>query len=584
MSMIEVEGLKVNQLENGFILSYNDGIHLNVCGITVDEDGKVECSEGAIPSAKIGDSNLWNERFTVQDQRKSMPWAFALMGVGSSEAVMDKLRIPLETRHQIRSSFEGLIETVRSALVPKVDQRGLLAISKATVKTVSALNFYSGDSERASIRRQAAASYPILADHMASNLTAKMAIDRSKPLEKVITSLLSNIVDGEASKAVLKRLAQADEIPDGAAYENVIRFMTMVPPDWIPASGNEWEAFCAVAQGLLSDLACLEHQVPDLVKGCGGKWEDLCARVVKKAGIAEPDVKIGFRYVMANTSEIIDAFSDVGVLPMAAHAGIANMIMVTPEMRVKARETSLAMLIGGRNLADLADTQRRWHQSRNSILGVTAIIEAEKRAALKDSVEQGSWPGLTRKVQAPNGLWLVPLTDPEQLLHEGSVMNHCVGGYSGNASKCRCFIVSVREISPETGTEYSLSTAEIRELQDHSDTLTVQQHRSVGNGSPSPRAQDAFNWYLSAIRAGVVPLQRELINAFIDKEHVPDDGVERLSGFDWRDPDTLNLAISPWGPFVVSPFKSYGLQALLDCDEVRDITDLIAPEIMANMR
>src|SRR5690606_24742121 len=118
------------------------------------------------------------------------------------------------------------------------------------------------------------------------------------------------------------------------------------------------------------------------------------------------DLGEAFRTKMQTAAEMLDDFKSFVVLPLAAHGGDSDEVMVTAEMAIAARQTAFEMLFRGKSLVDLADQQRRYFLGRNGILSAANVDEEEKRAELLSSVEQGTWPGLSDPVQAPNGLWL----------------------------------------------------------------------------------------------------------------------------------------------------------------------------------
>ncbi|WP_315922791.1 PcfJ domain-containing protein [Mesorhizobium sp. SP-1A] len=584
MSILEKLGVKLTPISSptgeGYALSYRDDVKLSVCIIVGNDEGALTYSSAtSFKQFHIEDAmRLLMENPT--DSRAHAPWAFAMVGGDRVDDLMDQLNLPFEFREEARSELADLISNEKSR-VKNFDHKGLDAIAKSYQQTKAAYEFYSGDNDRALIRRQAAASYPILADLLSSNLTAKMAVDRKKPIADTVINLLSKIVDASITKPVLKRLSTADTIPNGVKLSSVVRLMSLVPPDWIPTSGQDWRSFCQVAGGLFEDLAASDHSVGPMVKSAQGKWTDFCQRVVKKAGVEQANIEEDFRLVMWNTADMLEDFKNFIVLPLSAHGGDSDEVMVTPEMGIASREAAFEMLIAGKSLTDIADQQRRFHLGRNGILSGTAQIEAENRQELRRSIEANTWPGLTEPVQAPNGLWLVPLRSTIELQQEGAAMKHCVGGYTRVAETCQSFIVSVRSLDENGAIERRHSTIEFDSLNPSNDVLHVKQNMAHGNTAASPKAKDATAWYMSAILSGQVKLNRKLISAFLDDIPIPDDGIERLCGYDWKDRDTLNLAVMPWFPFVNKKYQEMNLDGLMDCEEIAPISGMISPDPVA---
>lgn len=563
----------------GAEISFDDGVWTNRCVVTLSDGGALSCWSGRTRGAAPFDAEA--QVALAPELSGDASWAYAMLEGAPLAALMDKLGLPLSDRVGTASILADQVAEVSARLRP--DGRALGAMAKAPSRRPGSLAFYVGDGERAERRRQAAASYPLLADLLASGLATKMAIDRGRPLADAAAQALSGLAGRPVSKAVLKRVAAADRLPAGCSIETVSRFMTCVPPDWIHAEGEEWEAFCRIAHALLDDLGAPDGAVPALVSGCSGRWREFAARICRKSGVEADDPGEGARRVMFTAAEMIRCFAEVAILPMAAHAGDAGEVSVTPEMVRVAARVAFDALAAGRNAADLGEIQRRWHQERHEVLAVTGAAERAK-----EGIEEGGWPGLTHPVMAPNGVWLVPLTNPEQLGWEGSPhrdpngsvgLSHCVGGYDRRAKSCECFIISLRTVSPD-GSYTRLSTAELGPLPMDESRIKVRQNRARENGDPPPEAHDALSWYLGSIAAGEVKVNREQIAAFLDQIYVPDDGVERLCGYDWRDRDVLNSAVSPWAPFVSRTWRGQGLDALMDSPGVASITKMIPPDIL----
>jgi len=569
----------------GYGLSFHDGMATNRCAVAM-RDGKLLYARLSSQKGEASFMDRLEEELDTADQRADVPWAFAMAGGAPVESLMDALGMPHEGREAAVESLSAIV----SANVPSLeglDGRALSALSAAPAKRPGAVSFYSGDGERGERRRQAAASYPLLADVISANLSAKMAVDRSQPLADVLSGILGGMASGNVGKAVVKRIASSPALPEGCDLDTVVRFMTLVPADWIPHGEGEWNAFCHVAHALLEDLGATDKDVPALIKGCGGKWTEFCARIVKKAGMDEADVTWGVRRAMFSASEMLNCFSEVAVLPMAAHGGPSNSVPVTPEMMMAAARSAFSILASGRTAGELADLQRRWHQERAGILDGTRLAQEGRAAAMRGSIEEGGWPGLSDPVQAPNGLWLIPLTTPSALEAEGHEGNdadgvqglrHCVGSYSSKAKKCDCHIVSVRRIDGE-GRHTRITTVEFDALKPESNLLNVRQNMARGNGKAPPESVDAVKWYVSSAASGAIGLNRELIAAFLNKEIIPDDGVERICGYDWKDRDVLNASVGPWGPFVAQAFRK-PLDEILEAEEVAGITRMISPDIL----
>lgn len=571
---------------SGYFLAFHDGVNENVCAVAFRDDGEMLALRLSGPDATTDGllDRIGNEPLPP---RTDVRWAFAMAGASSADHLAEALGVPHVDRDTAISSVSEAVTQMSPSLGGSVDREALGALASSPAKRTASFSFYRGDTERAQRRRQAAKAYPLLADFLATGLATKMAIDRSQPLADAVAAALSGFADSEVGRAVVKRISQSDPIPDGCTLDTVVRFMAAVPADWIPSKGPEWVAFCNAAHGILEDLGAEDGAVETLVRGCGGRWTEFCSRIAKKGG-QEEDGCAAMRRVMSAASEMAECFSTVCVLPLAAHASPTSTVSMTPELLHRSAAAARAMLLGGRSAADIADLQRRWHQERAAILDGTRMLQDERNAELRGEIEEGGWPSLTATVQAPNGLWLVPLTNAAELADEGSHgvdangvagLHHCVGSYANRARSCDCHIVSVREIDGKGGYR-RLSTVEFGAIQPGSDRLSVKQNKARGNGSPTNEVKDAVNWYMASVAGGLLPINRSQIAAFLESGALPEDGIERLCGYDWKERDLLNAAVAPWGRFVAPAFRGMDLDGVMDSKEIATLSELIPPEIL----
>lgn len=528
-----------------------------------------------------------NDRNNAVDRSKDISWAFSIMGYVSTSELMDVLTVPLLERDELSGDIASFCENHGKSSFPTVNAEVMALLSGSATRSSNAVTFYSQSGERGVRRRQAAASYPLLAGIMSSNLSLKMAIDGAKPLSEGLIKSLSAISGTDVNKSVVKRLSQLPPVPKGCTLNTVIKMMSNVPLDWIPKKEEEWHAFCHLAHAFLDDLRCPEQSIPDLIKGCGGKWDDLCHRISKNAGLEGEDHVASARQAMAGASDFVGTFSEVAICPIIAFSSEFEKVSVTPHILQSARQISYRFLAGGRTAVDVADLQRRWHQESAAILGTTNRLQEEYISSIKDQIV-GDWPALSDPVQAANGLWIVPLKSADELTDEGrnghdsngvKGLHHCIGGYANKAMDLKCHIVSIREIN-EDGNYRRLSTAEFSSIENDGSRLKQLQHHAYQNNTPSALARDALSWYIESCHHNLVRINHDQLAVFKDQIPIPSDEIEKLCGYDWRDIDVLNAAIAPWGPFVTKPYRR-PLSDLVDLDEVREVVDTIPPEIAA---
>jgi len=509
--------------------------------------------------------------------------------------ILDALHYPVQSRDSAREALKAAIRKFRTdGLSAAIDPRAVNALRCVPMPSMTDLYFYSGDGDRPTKRRQAAESFPLLASEISSLLALKLAVDRAKPLMDALISSLGSAYNNGLSRATFRRLAQVKEPPYGTDIDTILKFASCISPDWIPSGGIEWLAFCTVAEGIVRKLGANAEEIPNLIKGCAGRWEEFCKRLVTASG-GNANAAGSYDSVprsFHDMRDMIQAFSDIVVMPLAAHSFVRSQAVVTPEVQHAADAVSRRMILGTRSATSLFEISRRWHNRQAAMIDAARQHEEDRRRDLLSDVPADGWPALTDPVQAPNGVWLVPLTSSRELVWEGSSepdpngvpgLDHCVASYATRCQNTDCHIVSLREID-EDGSYRRLSTVEIGRLAVDSDELSVIQHRAKENYDPSSRATDALNWYLSAVKFGEVELHREKIDAYKHSESNWTDAVERSCGFNWRDRDTLNAVVAPWGPFVDPSYRGYRLDDLLACEEIDSVRAAFTPEmIMARL-
>jgi hypothetical protein len=164
-----------------------------------------------------------------------------------------------------------------------------------------------------------------------------------------------------------------------------------------------------------------------------------------------------------------------------------------------------AAMIGDRLNASLMEAVRIWHRR-------TATLEAVKSEhrlkALKEAGFDGElgWPALCETWQSPtSGYKVVPLLSAEDLVEEGKLMNHCVGGYY---DVCRRGNSQIFSIQTEDGKR--VATIEIacefnydKKTKKLSLGLKVAQLKGRGNSKiDDPEQLDAVGSFLSDVRSG----------------------------------------------------------------------------------
>jgi hypothetical protein len=606
----------------GFKIIRPDGNIVQTLALVVDADGAVRAirTNRAMPDDQLVEIEC--------DEADERSWIWPLLNGQVEHNVLAALNLSGMEETAIEAFAQSVEKQVQNL---PIDHRAVAILAKSGRPQLSSIAFYSGDDERAANRRQQADIYPMFSDLLAARLNLKLTIDRKDgSLAEKLAAALSNDAY-TISPAVLKRFSQAERVPDGCDVASIMMFAHSVPMDWLPKGGDDFAAFAHIATAVCETFENPAEYVPTLIKGCGGKWNDLLGKVVKAAYppprkpkpepgapqlespanpqavvdsahpvhqggnaivpaapedpnyIPPPPNALAIRYSLRGMQDMVRQFTDNIVIPMAAHRQASNEVFISPDLRHEAEVHAQRVLLTGRTLAEIADISRRFHQEQYRIMEGSPVLQAERKRFIAATNGEG-WPGLTSEVQAPNGLWIVPLKTTGQLKDEGANMDHCVGGYTAKAERCSSHIVSIRSLTPDEKTgnlvARPLSTCEIGEISGPSGPFKQRQHYTTKNTTPSPAAQQALGWYLSAMEAGEIPVNWEQIKVFKESGGVKADAIERFCKYDWRDPDLLFEATVPWFPILPKSFRDFDLEGIVDMEGMQAVSETIPPDVL----
>lgn len=336
------------------------------------------------------------------------------------------------------------------------------------------------------------------------------------------------------------------------------------------------------------DLGAQGQAVSDLVRMSKGKWCEFIDKVTKAAYPLDTDPNrldqhAGIRNAMAEARAMVVSFQSAVVLPVAGYAQASSELFLSSTIRNVATESAYRILFSGRSAAEVADMSRRYGQERHAMLaGEGGILAELRKGRIANDLAPDEWPALSARIQAPNGIWLVPLQSQREFQSEGKVMDHCVGKstqtYSARAKDCSIHIVSARAMK-EDGSMQSLSTAEFEGITSGSPSLQTLQHHGMSNSTPPKDALDAMDWYVSMVEAGQVAVNWEEIRAYLDDRLVDMDELERDCDYDWRDRDQIDAALGPWIRFFTKPFRK-SFDEFVSTPEIRAIIVEFPPDFM----
>jgi hypothetical protein len=549
---------------------------------------------------------------------------FGLFGKAANSAADVCVRAACARNPKIPAAemTDAVHANLKAALAPVVaaiDTEALHALRASSSFSRSDFSFYArGDGSAASMERrqhrlQAAAAYPVLAASMARNLRTKLAIDAAKPLNEELILAFGQTRGKEPvfSKALLRRLHGLDwPVPVGVSPEWLAERIGEIPADWFPKTPEEWDAFLVVARGLGRTLPQrIGVSFGDLVKGCSGKWIDFRRRLAKsyfdsrppedldeegrRAWLRSPPVPDESFEALHNAAvdlaDMVEHFSRLVVLPAAGLSNPDSKPFLAETQRSAARHAAAELLFGGKNAAAMFEISRHYHTRVEHVLeqatghGAPAAIEFKQ-------VAQDGWAPLCNQVQAPNGVWIVPLTDPRELADEGrgfsatSTRNddgtdglaHCVGGYASSCRDSGHHILSFRLI--EEGTTKRLSTIELDAIVEGDRKFKVCQHRGLRNGKAPDPAVQAWEWFQDAAWNDQITINYEGIRSYmVTQMKRRDDDVERACGYKWKEEGAFENALRAFDEWLGKGLRQISPSDFIALPEIARVSDDIMP-------
>ncbi len=512
----------------------------------------------------------------------------------------------------LTTTMDGAVARISAAVAGALDRDALHALRAIGEFGDQAYAFYAVAGEKRPARHQAAGAYPLLAAAFAGKLGLRMAIDSRRPLAEAMEKAFGNDARGRPRlpRPLQKRLQGVEWQDGGVPFEVIADTLSTLPPDWFPRNEPDWVAFLDLADTVFRRLPPIIGESPsDLAAGCGGKWAEFRRRVAKAAAPTRPPEDIddvgraAWRPVVSEDRatlsgvavgvlDMVRHFRDIVALPVSA-SGSDMDVPLSEETRRLAYETSGRILCRGKSLPAIIELQRQWH-TRSASINVAVRgedteakdRERERKLAAGELrlVPANGWAPLCPVVVAPNGVTVMPLVSPQELVDEGrkgmnpdgsAGLSHCVGGYDDDCRKGTSHIVSFREYDGERFTR--LSTAEFSKVDPRSNKLRLVQNQCHGNGTPPPRAQQAYNWFVHEVEAGNIAINRDGIMTFLMNHRRQADDITETAGYDRRNARIVDVAVGSWGPLMDKRFRGGDADALHGLPEMEALVEAVAP-------
>lgn len=513
---------------------------------------------------------------------------------------------PVSAGHMLDAAgFEGVRD--------RVDARALRALRAAERIDVSSFLFFAGEGPKADHRRQAADTYPLLAGAMSRLPTVKMRIDAGSSLADALEMAMGRREDGRPTlpKAALKRLQGVDWPADSMAPEHLAEALGSISPQNVPRTKDDFEAFAAVASTIGRMLPSVGLTFDVLAADSQGKWAEFRRRTAKAAMDRRPPQDLegealaqwrknppppdesatALRAACVDLEEMVDMFARTLVLPAAASAS-EEMPIVGEIQRRQAREVAAQILIGTKTAPGAFLATRAWHGTAMEMLAVIRGGDPELLERMQTVAEDG-WAPIAEGMTAPNGLFILPLTDPRQLADEGRGwgltgqhstlnkdgshgLNHCVATKEAYCRQGTMHVLSIRKINAD-GSFQRISTPSIRGVQQGTTDVRDNEHRGFGNSNPSAEANAAWKWYSDGLRNGAIPINHDMIREVTVRERKRwSDDVARGALYDWRKDDLLERAFKAWQPYLPKAMQSMPVADFLARPDIQDLSASLA--------
>ncbi len=466
----------------------------------------------------------------------------------------------------------GRISRLVEAFGRGLDKEALAVVTPSARYGSGAYDFYAEASGDVRTRRlQAARSYPLLAPSFAHRPMIRKAIDAAEPIGDLIATGFG------LGKAGTKRLANCGWRADGLMVEQIAEAIGKFPPDWFPKDQKEWMAFLdvAVAAGAVME-EMIGVPVEKLFDGTKGKWSEIALKMAqalprldRDGNALPPDTsRENLVTLCRQVGDVINAFATEVLKPaLANHFGRAELVSGYARDR-EIRKIAAGILFSGKNIVSIIEAAKSWHVHHHRML-----LEREAASAELKRYEDDTWAPLFKPIQAPNGIWIVSLTNTDQLKEEGhgpsfgakageepKGLNLCVGGYTSSCKNYGHHIISFRQsVEPDPGQKSMgrISVAEITQVAAGDTAFKIRQHYGYGN---SPLKDDspskvALAWLQEMLALGRLEIDFAEIERSRERNAEAEaraeregrrDALARACGFDWRDRNAVAASFRTW--------------------------------------
>lgn len=427
--------------------------------------------------------------------------------------------------------------------------------------------------EIAARRKQAVEIYPVLAGHvlkewrkqgrlfrsMEPNAGLVERIDAGEPLLPVFAE------EYDLNRAHLRRLQGVTWQRAGReAYREPETFLggiAATDPNHIPRSRRGFAEMRACFDAAREVSRLVKAREAELMTSVGGNFG-------KIASLLEGNPATGVR-------DMHEYLVDSLVVPAAAQAFLKGC-----GDRSEAAKRANALIkrgdcrtIEGMGLRHALQASAKWHRALPRLLSEIGEGDTQVR-----------WKPIAGEVDLGAGLKAMELSSDMDLRREGTLQNHCVGGYADHVMDGHGVIFSIRRA------DEILSTVEIGlERGEEGRKLRIAQNYARGNTTPCPEAEKAARSLCAGLRKLPEDRWRQYGEGLSERQHERRKGMgleERLSrsaGYDIFDQEKLEKAWQELSPFLPRNCRKQGLkkfgESYLDLAQKKEDTSFLVDEI-----
>jgi hypothetical protein len=383
------------------------------------------------------------------------------------------------------------------------------------------------------------ANYPIALSHIDSDrLTVARLAERTGASQAHIRRVM------EWPASTLEKAGVSDPI----VFTNLLAQVNINHlPQYKKVSREELSALASTVAGVHEVVKTIPDGqlgtaiAQNLLKNAAGKWsQQTTYRLVAELEEAGDFIQTFSRRTVLAALLRTKPIADLVFRPYRVNEiglSIGNAVSGTgalPQLEQLATNFLLAGLSGSWSLANLLQASRSWHE----VVGKLGFL---------GSLKLQMWPALSEPVEAPNGLQLVPLTSSSELVAEGNLMSHCVGGYTSKCLSGDSHILSIRD--PEGK---HLSTLQL--VQEGRMVLNAQ-NKAFANKAPSQAASQAADWYVEQVNSGQLVIDWDALSAEHSRAAASGE-ITQVLGYDATDSTIWNKSFSEFQGYCRGPLRA----------------------------